>query len=152
MQMSKFINESWWRGIRCGLPPPICTHNDPTAIEVFHFFQWGWLRQGHGTGTVLCHSILISWQNLCWHSPGRWHLNSKFHKSKQVYSRLLVASQMSARAGLLWSACQFGMTVSWLLSTLRPWVVAGDVKTVFMSKMTWWTARCICRHENSATH
>lgn len=49
----KFINENWWRGIRCGLLSLVCTHNDPIAIEVFHFPQWGWLRQGHRTGTVL---------------------------------------------------------------------------------------------------
>lgn len=32
-QMSKLLNESWWQGIRCSLPSPLCTHSDPIAID-----------------------------------------------------------------------------------------------------------------------
>jgi len=148
--MSKIINESWWRGIRCGLRSPVCAHSDPIAIEVFHFPRWGWIRQGHRTGVVLCHSP------------------NQLTKSVLAQSRQVTSSQQVSQvetgllsvAGSIPNVCLCCLLVICLpvwddsLLTfehrLWPWVVARDVKTVFMSKMTWWTERCICRHEKSA--
>lgn len=55
-QMSKLLNESWWQGIRCSLPSPLCTHSDPIAIDFACFPQWaGWRR---AMGQARCFATL----------------------------------------------------------------------------------------------
>lgn len=148
-QMSWFLKESLWQGIRCGLPSLLCTHSDPIAIDILHFPQWGWLRQGHGTGTMLCHSLLTQ---------------SVLAQSRQGTSHLQVSQ---IKTGLLLAACSIlNVCQGWLLviclpvwddslmtfeQQLWPWLVARDTKTC-VHDITWWTARCIWRHENSAAY
>lgn len=144
--MSKFLNESY-QSIRCGLPPPLCTHSaKPIAIGIVHFPQWGWLRHG---------ALPLSPAQLT---------QSVLAQSRQGTSQLQVSQ---IKAGLLLAACSIpNVCQGWLLVIclpvwddslltfelqLWPWLVARDMKTCVRA-MTWRTARCIWRRENSAAY